>query len=83
VGKFFSSINFFISNEHYLISKLERILILIITRRKGVEIGKVHFANTFHDYYGSNVLLDLKIMNFEYVISKKLIQFYVIKMMHA
>ncbi len=49
-GQFFSKHHFLILNEHYLISKLERILILIITRGKGVEIGKVHFDNTFHDY---------------------------------
>jgi hypothetical protein len=48
---FFKAPFLYTSNEHYLISKLEGIIILIITRGKGVEIGKVHFDNTFHDYY--------------------------------
>jgi hypothetical protein len=42
---------------------LERISTLRIKRAKQIEIGEIHFYNTF----GFNVLLALKIMNFENV----------------
>jgi hypothetical protein len=40
----------------------------MIKKTKGIEIGEIHFYNTFD----SNVFLALKIMNFEDVIFKKL-----------
>jgi len=32
---------------HHSFSKLERILILMIKRKKGIEMGEIHFYNTF------------------------------------
>lgn len=46
-----------------------------IKRAKQIEIGEIHFYNTF----GFNVFLALKIMNFENVALTQIIHFYVIK----
>jgi hypothetical protein len=64
---------------HYCSSKLESISTLRIKRAKKIEIGEIHFYNTF-DFI---VLVTLKIMNFENVALTKSIHFYVIKNMNA
>ncbi len=64
---------------HNCFLKLERISTLKIKRAKKIEMGEIHFYNTF----GFNVLLALKIMNFENVTLTKIIHFYVIKNMNA
>jgi hypothetical protein len=59
--------------------KFERILVLMMKRANGVEIGEIHFYNTF----GSNMLLTLKIMNFENEFPITVIHFYVVKNINA
>jgi len=59
-------------------SKLERILTLMIERAKVIEIYEIYFT-THLNTFGSNILLTLKTMNFEYVALRKVIHFYVIK----
>jgi hypothetical protein len=57
---------------HYSFSKLKRILTLMIVKAKAFEIGKFHFKMHLNIFV-SNVLLTLKIMNFENVFLTKVI----------
>jgi hypothetical protein len=61
---------------------LERILTLIIRRAKGLELMKVVFITQLNTF-GSNVLLNLKFMDFENVTLTKVVHIYVIKGMNA
>jgi hypothetical protein len=62
--------------------KLERILTLMIKREKGIELMKIIFITDFNTF-GSNVLLTLKIMDFENVVLTKFVHIYVIEGMSA
>jgi hypothetical protein len=61
---------------------LERILTLIIRRAKGLELMKVVFITQLNTF-SSNVLLNLKFMDFENVTLTKVVHIYVIKGMNA
>jgi len=63
-GFYFFKILFSLSNVRHSFSQLEKILILITKKEKGVEIGEIYFT-THLNTFGPNVLLFLKIMNFE------------------
>lgn len=76
---FFFKCLFSVVNVLNCFSKLERISTLRIKRAKQIEIGEIHFYNTF----GFNVLLALKFMNFENVALTQIIHFYVIKNRNA
>jgi len=44
--------NFFVfSNVHHSFSKLKWIVILVIKRERKLEIGKIHFYNTFEHFW--------------------------------
>jgi hypothetical protein len=62
-----------------LLFKIGKDLNIENQKSKKIEIGEIHFYNIF----GFNVLLALKIMNFENVTLTKIIHFYVIKNMNA
>jgi hypothetical protein len=62
--------------------KLERILILMIRREKGLELMKIIFI-THLNTFSSKVLLTLKIMDFESVALTKVVHICVIKGMNA
>jgi len=66
---------------HHSFSKLERILLMIIST-KGLELMKVIFVVNMSTF-GSNVLLTLKPMDVENVALTKIIHIYVIKGMHT
>ncbi len=51
---------------HHSFSKLEMILVVMSTKAKALEINKIHLK-TYLNIFVSNVLLALKIMNFENV----------------
>ncbi len=63
---------------HHSFSKLEMILTLMITRAKRIEIGEIHFYNTFECIWFKCVF-GPKNYEFEDVTLAKIIQFYVIK----
>ncbi len=67
---------------HYSFRKLERILTLIIIKPKVFEIMKIIYITNFSTF-GSNVLLTLKIMEFENVALTKVVHIYVIEGMNA
>jgi hypothetical protein len=58
--------SFFLINVHHSFSKLEMILVVMSTKAKALEINKIHLK-TYLNIFVSNVLLALKIMNFENV----------------
>jgi hypothetical protein len=72
---------FFLPNVHYSFWKLERILTL---KKKGkrIWINEIFFITDFSTF-GSNVLLTLKIMDFENVTLTKVLHIYLIKGMNA
>ncbi len=67
---------------HYSFRKLERILILMIGRAKGLELMKIVFI-THLNTFCLKVLLNPKIMDFESVVLTKVIHIYVIEGMNA
>jgi len=72
---------FFLPNVHHSFWKLERILTLK-RRAKGLELMKFFFITNFSTF-GSNVLLTLKIMDFENVTLTKVLHIYLIEGMNA
>jgi hypothetical protein len=54
----------------------------MIKRTKVIEIGEIHFHNTFECIW-FKCPFGLKIMNFEFVTWQKVIHFYVVKNMNA
>jgi hypothetical protein len=60
-GFYFLNILFSLSNVHHSFSQFEEIIILIIKKEKGVEIGEIYFT-THLNTFGSFIK---KIMNFK------------------
>jgi hypothetical protein len=54
----------------------------MIRREKGLDLMKINFITDL-SAFGSNMLLTLKIMNFENVTSTKVVHIYVIRDMNA
>lgn len=67
---------FFLSNVHHSLSKLERILTLMIFIKNELKKFKIKFT-THLSIFGSNLFLALKLINFEDVNLTKVIYFYV------
>jgi hypothetical protein len=78
---FFSNIHFLLYLHHFF-SKLERTLILMITRQKTLEIIVIFFFNTC-SCLCSKCVSTLKIMKFENVFLTIVSHFYVVKNMYA
>ncbi len=72
---------FKLPNVHHSFLKLEMILTLMIIRAERFETFFFYITNL--NTFGSNVLLTLKIMGFENVALKKVVDIYVIKGMNA
>jgi hypothetical protein len=79
VTTFFIQMSFFLIKcaPFLLKSKLKGILTIMIIKTKALEISKNHFE-THLNIFVSNVLLTIKIMNFENVFLIKVIHFCVI-----
>jgi len=77
----FKSLFFFLPNVHHSFWKLEKTLTLMIRRAKGFKL--MIFLITYFSAFDSNMLLTLKIMDFENVVLIKIIHIYVIEGMNA
>ncbi len=52
---FFFKHPFSLSNVHHPFSKLKKIIKLIIKKEKGIEIGDIHFYNTYECFWFKHV----------------------------
>ncbi len=75
IGLFFFQMSFFYSKCAQFLVKIGKDLNIEDQKSKKIEIDEIYFYHTF-DF---NVLLALKIMNFENVTLTKIIHFYAIK----
>jgi len=62
----------FLPNVHHSFLKLEMILTLMFRKAKGLELMKIIFITNLSTF-GSNMLLTLKIMDFENVVLTKFV----------
>ncbi len=74
---YFFQMFFFLQTVHHSLWKL-KILTLMTIKEKGLEPMKIVYITNLSTF-GSNVLLTLKIMSFENVVSIKVVHIYVIK----
>jgi hypothetical protein len=73
---------FFLLSVHHSFESLERTLILMIKREKGLELMKI-VSITNLNTFGSKMLLTLKFLKFEIVLLTKVVHVYVIEGMNA
>ncbi len=79
---FFSNVFFFSTKCAPFLLKIGEHLTFMIRTKKGLELMRIVFITDLNTF-GSNVLLTLKIMDFENVASKKVVHIYMIENMNA